>query len=194
MRSLARPGVFGGGRVGALRALERAVIAHSSPEPAAACWEGLVGWRECGASGARACSEGACSEGAGRRTPCAERAVITQSSPEPSAGLLGGACGVARVRSLACPGVFGGGRVGRGAGGVRASAEPRVPGLVRRQGRDGLVTAGGLGVASVASIRGSLRRSLRGGRRSMRRFRAGASRDRFRFPRVANGVAGRSGW
>jgi hypothetical protein len=46
---------------------ERAVMAHSSPEPAARWYRG-------GRIG-RAC----------RRTPCAGRAVMTDSSPEPAA-------------------------------------------------------------------------------------------------------------
>ena len=52
-----------GGRVGALRARERAVMAHSSPEPAARWFgEGVFGR-------------------AGRRAPHAERAVMAHSSP-----------------------------------------------------------------------------------------------------------------
>ena len=45
----------------------RAVMAHSSPEPAAACSEERVG------------------KEAGRRAPHAERAVMAHSSPEPAA-------------------------------------------------------------------------------------------------------------
>jgi hypothetical protein len=51
---------------------ERAVIAHSSPEPAASLFGGgLVGR-------------------AGRRAPHAERAVMAHSSPEPAARWFGG--------------------------------------------------------------------------------------------------------
>ena len=42
------PGLVRRGLAGALRALERAVMAHSSPEPSAACAEGRVGRRLAG--------------------------------------------------------------------------------------------------------------------------------------------------
>jgi hypothetical protein len=51
---------------------ERAVMAHSSPEPAARWWGGGRVGRT------------------GRRTPCAERAVMAHSSPEPAARWYGG--------------------------------------------------------------------------------------------------------
>ncbi len=109
------PGLVRRGAGRRTRCAERAVMAHSSPGPAAAGSEGTrrVGWREYGASRSRACSEGglqahsvrrescdgsqqsrACGcwfgggrerRGACRRTPCAERAVMAHSSPEPAA-------------------------------------------------------------------------------------------------------------
>ena len=119
--------------------------APSSPEPSA----GLFGGGRVGRVRG--------SVRAGRRTPCAERAVMAHSSPEPAAAGSEGtiACWVARVRSLAIPGWFGGGLVGAlrargrgdpsrspeplaaGSGGGDcllggASTEPRDPGLVRR--------------------------------------------------------------
>jgi hypothetical protein len=88
----------------------RAVMAHSSPEPAAL----LFGGDDCLLGGASTePRDPGLGRRAGRRTPCAGRAVMAHSSPEPAALLFGGDdC------------LLGG-----------ASTEPRGPGLGRRAGR-----------------------------------------------------------
>jgi hypothetical protein len=94
-RCASAEGWWGEGRVGALRARGRAVILTAVQSlrlrvrRGAGGESGLIGERRAGAQR----SQGACSEGAGRRTSCARESCNSDSSPEPSAACSEGAGG-----------------------------------------------------------------------------------------------------